>query len=40
MGATSKASDAEEVGTELAVPVIRKYIAQVPVTRAYPGRVD
>lgn len=29
--------DAEEVGTELAVPVIRKYIAQVPVTRAYWG---
>jgi len=29
--------DAEEVGPELAAPVIRQYIAQVPVTRAYWG---
>ena len=27
--------DAEEVGPELAAPVIRQYIARVPVTRAY-----
>ncbi|WP_165356816.1 nitroreductase family deazaflavin-dependent oxidoreductase [Nocardioides zhouii] len=29
--------DAEEVGPELAAPVIRQYIAHVPVTRAYWG---
>ena len=29
--------DAEEVGPELAAPVIRQYIARVPVTRAYWG---
>ena len=29
--------DAEEVGAELAAPVIRQYIARVPVTRAYWG---
>jgi deazaflavin-dependent oxidoreductase (nitroreductase family) len=29
--------EAEEVGPELAAPVIRQYIARVPVTRAYWG---
>ena len=36
-GRRTVAFDAEEVGPEVAEPVIRQYIAQVPVTRAYWG---
>ena len=36
-GHTARTLDAEEVGPEEAAPVIRQYIAQVPVTRAYWG---
>ncbi len=32
---TARTFDAEEVGPELAAPVLRQYIAQVPVTRDY-----
>jgi len=36
-GRTVRTFDAEEVGPEVAAPVIRQYIARVPVTRPYWG---